>query len=103
VGVKVTLTNPTGARFGVCSTCFNCLSNPACANGACPEQCREPPAGGSLTFYLQAYDDCGPDDSHYQVVRVYYISGDTTSCDSWKLDIFGNQTADNNRSCGADD
>ena len=96
IGVKITFTNPPNVQFGICSRCFNCGTGN-------PEQCREPGAGGTTEFYVQAWDDCGDDETHDQYVHIYYLSGNVSSCGNWKLLIEGDQTSDHNRSCGGND
>ncbi len=100
VGVRLTFKNPPNVRFRACSRCFNCGSGGA-------EVCVAPAAGASEVFYVTAFENCNflgdNDDSHNQHVRIEWISGDVSSCDSWTLDIKGDQDGRNDQTCGGDD
>jgi hypothetical protein len=80
--VRVELYSPPGVNFGLCVRCDNCSGAERCNNAG--------GAGGRDFVDMQANDDFIVDDDFDISIRIYYISGDDTSCGGWTLVVTGN-------------
>jgi hypothetical protein len=95
--IRARLTSPPGSNYNLRITCFNCPGNP----GAGPSVVSSAPEGAIDTLYAGSWDDCNEDETAYLVIAVVYASG--SSCESWSLELRGNNSVPPNALCSGND